>query len=393
MRFGGEDVVRHKLVQRIVEAYDEHARGPERAPAAGAAGLSELDVELTGAAARPARRTRHRLRAARSRRALASAGRRATGTSRSQFVDAERIAELNREHRGKDEPTDVLSFPIDERRRRCRGPRELGDVVICRGAHRPTCARRSSTARCTCVGIDHETDDGEMLALQAEMLELADDCARASSRSPGGPTPASRRSSTRSSATRSRSSPTSRRPRAGRSAASRPATTGSSCSSTCRASSARATRSPSGCSAGSSASSPTADAALFVLNGEQGVGPGRPLHRRRCSPAPACRSSSRSTRSTALDRPRTMEALTDAAALGLGDDVFADLGPHGRRRRAELVDHLMRPDARRPVPVPSRRGLRPAARDVDRRAGPRAGAAAHVPGGPARGRGRCRGAR
>jgi phosphate starvation-inducible PhoH-like protein len=25
IRFGGEDVVRHKLVQRIVEAYDEHS--------------------------------------------------------------------------------------------------------------------------------------------------------------------------------------------------------------------------------------------------------------------------------------------------------------------------------------------------------------------------------
>ena len=31
VRFGGEDVVRHKLVQRIVEAYDEHAqRGTRR---------------------------------------------------------------------------------------------------------------------------------------------------------------------------------------------------------------------------------------------------------------------------------------------------------------------------------------------------------------------------
>jgi phosphate starvation-inducible PhoH-like protein len=27
VRFGGEDVVRHKLVQRIVEAYDAHAAG------------------------------------------------------------------------------------------------------------------------------------------------------------------------------------------------------------------------------------------------------------------------------------------------------------------------------------------------------------------------------
>ena len=30
-----------------------------------------------------------------------------------EFVDEERIRELNREHRGIDEPTDVLSFPID----------------------------------------------------------------------------------------------------------------------------------------------------------------------------------------------------------------------------------------------------------------------------------------
>ena len=27
IRFGAEDVVRHKLVQRIVEAYDVHSRG------------------------------------------------------------------------------------------------------------------------------------------------------------------------------------------------------------------------------------------------------------------------------------------------------------------------------------------------------------------------------
>ncbi len=35
VRFGGEDVVRHKLVQRIVEAYDEHTarQAPELRPA------------------------------------------------------------------------------------------------------------------------------------------------------------------------------------------------------------------------------------------------------------------------------------------------------------------------------------------------------------------------
>jgi phosphate starvation-inducible PhoH-like protein len=36
VRFGAEDVVRHKLVQRIVEAYDEHAKReePSERPAA-----------------------------------------------------------------------------------------------------------------------------------------------------------------------------------------------------------------------------------------------------------------------------------------------------------------------------------------------------------------------
>jgi phosphate starvation-inducible PhoH-like protein len=35
VRFGGDDVVRHRLVQRIVEAYDEHAgrQAPELRPA------------------------------------------------------------------------------------------------------------------------------------------------------------------------------------------------------------------------------------------------------------------------------------------------------------------------------------------------------------------------
>ena len=38
IRFGGEDVVRHKLVQRIVAAYGEHAergRGEQRAATEG----------------------------------------------------------------------------------------------------------------------------------------------------------------------------------------------------------------------------------------------------------------------------------------------------------------------------------------------------------------------
>src|SRR5688572_10861708 len=49
-----------------------------------------------------------------------------------EFVDSERIRDLNREHRGKDSSTDVLSFPIDEDGAPGvpAGLRELGDVVI-----------------------------------------------------------------------------------------------------------------------------------------------------------------------------------------------------------------------------------------------------------------------
>jgi probable rRNA maturation factor len=102
--------------------------------------------------------------------ALASAGVTA-GHLAIEYVDEERIRALNAEHRGKDRPTDVLSFPIDG-----AGPisgppaaRELGDVVIC--------APQTADLREAIVhgalhlaGMDHDTDEGEMLALQAEIL-------------------------------------------------------------------------------------------------------------------------------------------------------------------------------------------------------------------------------
>jgi probable rRNA maturation factor len=83
-----------------------------------------------------------------------------------EFVDAERIAELNLAHRGKQGPTDVLSFPIDEHD--SLGPRELGDVVICPG-HTEDLLEAVVHGVLHLTGMDHETDDGEMLALQAEI--------------------------------------------------------------------------------------------------------------------------------------------------------------------------------------------------------------------------------
>ena len=48
------------------------------------------------------------------------------------FVTADEMRSLKREHLGVDEPTDVLSFPIDGTDALPEGePRALGDVVLC----------------------------------------------------------------------------------------------------------------------------------------------------------------------------------------------------------------------------------------------------------------------
>ena len=85
-----------------------------------------------------------------------------------EFVDAARIAELNGAHRGKDGPTDVLSFPVDENGTPA-GPRELGDVVIC-PEHTEDLLEAVVHGVLHLVGMDHETDEGEMLVLQAEVV-------------------------------------------------------------------------------------------------------------------------------------------------------------------------------------------------------------------------------
>jgi probable rRNA maturation factor len=88
-----------------------------------------------------------------------------------EIVDPSRIQALNREHRGKDAPTDVLSFPIDELGP-AAGPRELGDVAICpEHCVDMTLAETVVHGVLHLCGHDHETDDGEMLALQARILE------------------------------------------------------------------------------------------------------------------------------------------------------------------------------------------------------------------------------
>jgi probable rRNA maturation factor len=100
---------------------------------------------------------------------------RARGEVSLAFVSDAAIRALNREHRRKDEPTDVLSFPSDE-------PGFLGDVVIATGVARRQ-ARRAGhgfgvEARVLALhGLlhllghdhEHERDGGRMRALEARL--------------------------------------------------------------------------------------------------------------------------------------------------------------------------------------------------------------------------------
>jgi probable rRNA maturation factor len=127
-----------------------------------------LEVEVLGHGRRPQLPPRAEVR--RLSRLAAQAADVDDGHVAIQFVGAERIAQLNAEHRGKAAPTDVLSFPVDGAAPVGEpGLRELGDVVVC-----PEQARDVREAIVHgvlhLVGFDHEADDGEMLALQRRLL-------------------------------------------------------------------------------------------------------------------------------------------------------------------------------------------------------------------------------
>ena len=120
-----------------------------------------LDVEVIGSAL-AAEEVRRACRAAAAARGIED------GHVAVEFVGAERIADLNVRHRGHEGPTDVLSFPVDEEGA-AHGERELGDVVIC-AEHSDDLLEVVVHGVLHLTGMDHETDDGEMLALQAELL-------------------------------------------------------------------------------------------------------------------------------------------------------------------------------------------------------------------------------
>ena len=122
------------------------------------------------------RQRRQRIDAARLRRVLRKAGRvlQASGEVSVVLAGDGLLRRLNREYRGKDRPTDVLSFPG------AGGEEGLGDVVI----SVPTAARNArgqghSVQReldilalhgfLHVLGHDHETDDGTMDRLEQRL--------------------------------------------------------------------------------------------------------------------------------------------------------------------------------------------------------------------------------
>ena len=97
-----------------------------------------------------------------------------------RFVADDEIRALNREHRGKDVVTDVLSFPIDGIDELPPGlDRQLGDVVIspAQAARQATEGTASELRTLLVHGLlhlleyDHEIDDGVMLARQDALCE------------------------------------------------------------------------------------------------------------------------------------------------------------------------------------------------------------------------------
>jgi probable rRNA maturation factor len=95
-----------------------------------------------------------------------------------RLAGEEEVRSLNREYRGLDRATDVLSFPVGER---LPDGFYAGDIIICVPVAQVQARRHSQSLERELLllmthgllhlkGLDHETDRGEMLALQRRLL-------------------------------------------------------------------------------------------------------------------------------------------------------------------------------------------------------------------------------
>jgi len=94
-----------------------------------------------------------------------------------EIVSDRRMRALNRQFRGKDAVTDVLSFPSEERG-------FLGDIVIAAGVSNRQAKDAGHSAQTEVkvlalhgllhlLGYDHETDDGKMARVEARLRKKA----------------------------------------------------------------------------------------------------------------------------------------------------------------------------------------------------------------------------
>ena len=95
-----------------------------------------------------------------------------------RIVTPEGMRQLNGRWRGRDEATDVLSFPMDAVDP--EGARHIGDIALCLAAagdqarrRRHSLAREASLLALHgllhLLGYDHDADDGEMDALERRL--------------------------------------------------------------------------------------------------------------------------------------------------------------------------------------------------------------------------------
>jgi probable rRNA maturation factor len=111
------------------------------------------------------------------------APKRARGSVTVAILSDTKVRALNRKYRGKDEPTDVLSFPAQTARGGLQGP-ILGDIAISRGiAQKQSKLLRHSLAveirvlalhgLLHLLGYDHESDRGRMARAEARLRRKA----------------------------------------------------------------------------------------------------------------------------------------------------------------------------------------------------------------------------
>ena len=97
-----------------------------------------------------------------------------------RFASDREVHRMNRDYRGKDKPTDVLSFPGSPQGTLPDGSRHLGDVLISVPTARLQAEAHGHSAErelkvlllhglLHCLGYDHEADQGEMERLERRL--------------------------------------------------------------------------------------------------------------------------------------------------------------------------------------------------------------------------------